>query len=146
MQELQQPAVQTPVRFKDAGTEEKTTIRTCACQLTNRWGREITDVNFRHRRGNDSGKEDSKSWTSLSENAAEPGPTIVFETGIGAPGDYWYVEFKVDGVTWKCKDDFYCDLRAQDENTTVSLEVRAGDEQFYVTMNSGSCSVGLFTS
>jgi hypothetical protein len=122
----------------------KTTTHYCKARIVNRWKKDITDVTLRHRRGNDPKKEDKKSWDSVQDDKDTDTMDITFETGFGSSGDYWWVEFRAAGEKWTCKENFYCDLRSNDEGSTVDCILKAIDEEMHISMNSGSCDVELY--
>lgn len=120
-------------------------LRRCTTQVINSWGKTIEKLEVRHRRDNDDQKEDKKEIASMTRGETTAGPDVTFETGFNADGDYWYVNFRVDGnLWWRCKGSFRCDLSEDDEGKTVLLEIRGGDEELKVSMNSGGCSTAIY--
>jgi hypothetical protein len=56
--------------------------------------------------------------------------------------DYWFIEFYVDGTRYVCKDNFYCDLTADDDGKTVALNFTM-DNPHVGSPVSSSCDVSI---
>jgi hypothetical protein len=120
------------------------TQRRAEAHLLNNWDVDITNVTLTHRSGD---QTDELTLASLKKNDVSVNFQIMYVTGFLANHDYWYIEFTAIGGdhpgTWKCKTNFYCDLRSSDEGTIVQIMVSAGDEDMYITESSGQCYVSL---
>lgn len=135
-------------RCKIKGSKEldgvATTAHRCKAALTNNWDVILVNPILRHKSG-----DVVNTLPPCTIRPGETSPTfdIDFVTGFNAHHDYWYVEFEAVGGAkpgkWSCKDNFYCDLRSQDDGTLVQIMLSMGDEDMYVTESSGHCYVSL---
>ena len=121
-----------------------TTPHTCKFNLTNNWDRPITNVTVLHTAGK---QRDILQVDRLDVAETSKEQTCHFETGLGAPHDYWWIVFTSEGGsepgTWTCKDNFYCDLRSGDAGKLVLTSNSVVDTDWYITEPSGRCYVSL---
>jgi hypothetical protein len=129
---------------KESAEQVGVSPRTCSAKLTNSWNVQITSLTVTHRSGDHT---DTFKASFVNQGGTTDTFQIIYVTGAFAPHDYWWVEFTATGGkepgTWTCKDNFYCDLRAEDENTTVTLTVDKNSVEMQVAETSGNCSVSL---
>lgn len=139
------PAKVTADSFKKAEPDATTsTERTCKFNLTNDWDVPITGIEVVHKSGD---RRDTLTIEKLGVGETSESKTCHYETGWGASHDYWWIVFTAeDGEepgTWTCKNNFYCDLRSEDEGKLVTTLVTAVDTDWYITEPSGRCYVSL---
>jgi hypothetical protein len=125
--------------------EVSSSSHTGKAYVTNNWGITLAEVTLRHRRSNDSSKQEQKTWTQLGPGDRTTDPlSFSYDTGAGSSFDYWWVAFITNGGdTYTCKDNFYCSVSSSDDGTvevTLNLDSRSMKLTF---SNSSSCSVSL---
>lgn len=123
------------------------TERTANCVVVNQWGQSISAVTLRHRYANDPSYQQETTWPSLGPGATST-PSLQAIYWTGATGhDYWWVQFTdANGKIWSCKQNFYCTLESDDENTTVYFFVNGSSEELQIQMVSGNCETSLYQS
>ncbi len=114
--------------------------------FSNQWGTTLAEITIRHRRGNEADKEEIATLYNV-----EPGTTlehvmpIVYETGMTAPFDYWWVQFRtVGGAVCSIKDNFFCNISSDDDGQAW-LTLEGGDKQELrvAFSSSSSCEVSI---
>ncbi|WP_131821066.1 hypothetical protein [Ensifer sp. LCM 4579] len=113
--------------------------------FVNDWGEGLSLVTVRHRRGNNPHTQEQKTIFNIS-----PGESlksilpIIYETGIGAPFDYWWIKFCLKrGGSYTINDNFYSSISHNDDGQ-VTLTVDGNDEKLHVTFSaSSSCKVSI---
>jgi Up-Regulated in long-lived daf-2 len=114
--------------------------------VTNNWGITLAEVTLRHRRSNNSDKQEQKTWRQLGPGDRTSDPlSFSYETGAGSSFDYWWVAFITNGGdTYTCKDNFYCSVSSSD-NGIVQVSLNLDSRSMKLTFsNSSSCTVSLF--
>lgn len=113
--------------------------------IQNDWGEDFYSVTVRHRRGNESSKQEEKTFYGLAAGKKAGPLDITYTTGAGSPFDYWWVKFitNITKKTYTIKDNFYCYISSSD-NGTVNLRLDASTKKMYVTFSSSSgCTVSI---
>jgi hypothetical protein len=135
-----------PDLAKTDSPKAQVTLRTCKAVVVNNFdNRAITKVTLRHRYRNDPGQEQKHTWDKLTfGQTSDPPLNVTYFTGFGAGHDYWWIQFfDANGNKWECKDNFYCDLRDEDEGITVLAILNGSNDKMELIMNSPSCEVSL---
>lgn len=114
--------------------------------FSNQWGTTLAEITIRHRRGNEPDKEEIATLYNV-----EPGATlehvmpIIYETGMTAPFDYWWIQFRtVGGSSYGTKDNFFCNISSDDDGQ-IWLTLEGGDKkELHVAFStSSSCDVSV---
>jgi hypothetical protein len=116
------------------------TDRKCSVFLFNQTGQTASKVRVRHQYD---GRQPG-DWGPQSIKPAETFNDIftAFYKTEDWSHDYWYIEFYIDDQLHQCKDNFYCDLKAEDDHLPVHL--RFSLKSFYIGCPiSGPCSVSI---
>jgi Up-Regulated in long-lived daf-2 len=122
------------------------TTRTAYCVVVNQWGEQITQVTLRHRYQNDPNFTEEHTWPSLNQGEQSSPPLkVTYQTGFGAGRDYWWTQFTdAQGFIWTCKQNFYCNLKSEDDGQTIYFFLNGNDENMYIQMISPGCWVSLY--
>lgn len=112
--------------------------------LENQWGKTLLEVYIRHRRGNDTNREDSNLFYSIP--AGERTASMRFFYTIGTLDfDYWWIKFTtIDGEEYQTnKYNFFCNITSSDDGTVV-IKIDSNTKKMYVSFSSSSgCSQSL---
>lgn len=123
-----------------------TTNRRGSVDFTNDWGEDIASITIRHRRGNDSSKqEDVTLYNVSSGERLDNVLQFTYETGAASPYDYWWIKFITNSTReFTIKNNFYCSV-AKSDNGKVFLRIDGSDKKMYVNFsNSSGCFVKIF--
>lgn len=113
---------------------------------TNNWGQTLKWLTIRHRRSNDSGKEETITIRNVeSKKDIIYAMDINYETGVGSSFDYWYIQFEtMDGKKYDVKDNFYCSISASDNGNAILTIYPKDKMSLYVSFSkSDGCSVSI---
>jgi hypothetical protein len=113
--------------------------------IENVTGNVITDVKYRHTYDD---VTNSGDLASLDNADIQPIGKATFWTGFFAwSKDYWWIEFKLDGETYTCQNNFFCYLNESDAKSGLPVTLKVSENHMKVVCPaSPDCKVALYTS
>lgn len=123
------------------------TVHDGHARMYNGWGEDLASITLRHRRGNDSEKEEMKTWRAVKSATWTPESDELkfkYETGMGSPYDYWWIKVvTLNNKSYSCKDNFYCSLSSGDDGSVKITADAAAKEAIVKFSSSSGCDVAL---